>query len=70
MEQTPELFKLNEVDRSVLFWLIDRVKSKAIKSWIAYIEEEYKRKSITINANLLFEEALTLRQKQSVDMNE
>lgn len=70
MKQTSEFLKLSEVDRSVLFWLIDRVKSKAIKSWITYIEEEYKRKSITISADLLFEEALALHEKQFVDVNE
>ena len=67
MEQTTEFFKLNEIDRRVFFWLIDRVNIKAIKSWIDYIEEEYAEKSITINADLLFNEVLELRKKHSVE---
>ena len=67
MEQKLEFFKLNEIDRRVFFWLIDRVNIKAIKSWTDYIEEEYAEKSISINADLLFKEVLELRPKQSVN---
>jgi len=67
MEQKLEFFKLNEIDRRVFFWLIDRVNIKAIKSWTDYIEEEYAEKSISINADLLFNEVLDLRKKHSVE---
>lgn len=63
-QQTLEFFKLDEIDRKVFFWMIDHAKAKAIKSWLTYIEGEYKRKQIAINADKLFTEAKALIDQQ------
>jgi len=56
-EKDLEFFKLDLVDRLVLIWLIENVDVAAIKSWIAYVKTDYKRrKSIDIDAERLFHE--------------
>lgn len=58
MEQDrPEFFLLDEIDRKVLFWLMDHAEPNAIKSWTEFVAEDYKRrKAITINCEKLFRE--------------
>jgi len=52
-----EFFKLDEIDRKVLVWLISHVPQKSLLAWIDYIAEEYKlHKSISINTELLLQE--------------
>ena len=60
-----ELFKLDEIDRDVLFWLISHVKMRSVKCWIEYIEGEYRRKQIIIDSDQLFNEALSLLENHS-----
>jgi hypothetical protein len=60
-----ELFKLDEIDRKVFFWLLVRVKMKAVRNWIDYIETEYRRKRIAINSVNLFNEGLSLLENYS-----
>lgn len=52
-----EFFKLDEIDRKVLFWLINNVPQNSVKAWIEYINQDYvKRKSVSINTEKLLEE--------------
>lgn len=67
-QQQSEFFKLDEIDRKVFFWLI-YVKAKSIRSWIFYIETEYKRKQISIDSNLLFNEAIELLQNETAQLD-
>ncbi|HTJ51283.1 MAG TPA: hypothetical protein VL443_17605 [Cyclobacteriaceae bacterium] len=67
-ENALELFKLDEIDRKVFFWLLVRVKMKAVRSWIDYIEVEYQRKRIAINSNYLFNEGVSLLENYSKNM--
>ena len=54
-EERPEFFKLDETDRRVLIWLMTRVKPKAIKNWIDFIADDYKRRNaIIIDTQKLF----------------
>ena len=56
-EKDLEFFKLDQIDRLVLIWLIENVEPSAIKSWINFIAEDYKRrKSIEIDTEKLFYE--------------
>jgi len=53
-----EFLKLDETDRKVLLWLIDHVQPNAIKSWIAFIGEDYsRRKGVQIDKDRLFKES-------------
>ena len=53
-----EFFKLDEIDRKVLFWLVDHVKLNAVRSWLDVVGEDYrKRYGIVLNTECLFEEA-------------
>ncbi|HEY8935540.1 MAG TPA: hypothetical protein VIM65_09990 [Cyclobacteriaceae bacterium] len=63
-----ELFKLDEIDRDVFFWLITHVKMRQVKGWTEYIEAEYQRKKITINSDQLFHEAMSLAENHSKDV--
>ena len=57
MEEKPEFFKLDEIDRRVLIWLMIHVPPKSIKSWIDFIADDYKRqRAIIIDARKLFME--------------
>lgn len=52
-----EFFKLDEIDRKVLIWLLSHVPQKSLLAWIDYIAEEYKlHKSISINIDTLLKE--------------
>ena len=52
-----EFFKLEEVDRLVLIWLMENAEIYMIKSWIKFIAEDYKRRrSVEINVEKLFAE--------------
>ena len=56
-EKDLEFFKLEQIDRLVLIWLIENVEPQAIKSWISFIVDDYKRrKSIEIDPDKLFYE--------------
>jgi hypothetical protein len=53
-----EFFKLDEIDRKVLCWLMDTNPS-SIKSWIEYIKEDYARRlNVKIDGKKLYEEAM------------
>jgi len=52
-----EFFKLDEIDRKVLVWLLSHVPQKSLLAWIDYIAEEYRlHKSISINTQTLLKE--------------
>jgi hypothetical protein len=51
-----EFFKLDPIDRKVLFWLIDNVPVKSLKSWLEYIAREYKDKGIQVDPLRLYDE--------------
>lgn len=55
-EQTPEFFKLDDIDRKVLAWLTKHVKPNSVKSWIEFITQDYKRRGILIDSERLFNE--------------
>jgi hypothetical protein len=46
MQNEPlEFFKFDAVDRKVLFWLMDHVNERNLKSWMEYIAGEYREKA-------------------------
>jgi type II secretory pathway component PulM len=52
-----EFFKLDEIDRKVLVWLLSHVPQKSLLAWIDYIAEEYRlHKSTSINTQTLLKE--------------
>ena len=55
MEQRPEFFKLNEIDRKVLAWLLKQAP-QGVKGWVTFIADEYKRKGVKIDEKRLLEE--------------
>jgi hypothetical protein len=61
MEDKPEFFKLDAIDREVLFWIMTHA-SKSLSSWIDYIVLEYGKKMIYIDAEKLYKEALEKEQ--------
>lgn len=49
-QEKDEFFKLEGIDRKVLFWMMDNSR-EAIISWIAYVADDYKnRKHVQIDA--------------------
>jgi len=59
-----EFFKLDEIDRKVLLWLITHAP-KWVKGWIEYAAEDYKRKkSIHIDVEKMY------RETQDAEMNQ
>lgn len=65
-----EFFKLDEIDRKVLLWLLSHVPQRSVSAWIDYIADEYKlRKSIHINVEKLnleiVEEELNISRQDS-----
>ena len=53
-----EFFKLDEIDRKVLCWLMDK-HPNSIKSWIEFIKEDYARRlNVKIDGKKLLEEAM------------
>lgn len=57
MSARPEFFKLDPIDRKVLFWLMDNVQEKSLKSWMYYIADDYRRnKDIELDAEKLYRE--------------
>jgi len=51
-----EFFKLDSIDKKVLFWMMDNDKD-AIASWTKEITEQYaKRRSVYINPKRLLSE--------------
>jgi hypothetical protein len=51
-----EFFKLNAIDRKVLFWLMDHVHTRNLLSWTEYIAREYLEKGINIDTIKLYNE--------------
>jgi len=52
-----EFFKLDEIDRKVLLWLMEHVPQKSISAWLDYIAEAYRReKSVQLNIERLYDE--------------
>jgi len=57
-----EFFKLDEIDRKVLLWLLSHVPQRSVSAWVDYIASEYKfRKSINIDIEKLHSE---IRQQE------
>lgn len=57
MSDTSELFKLDPIERKVLFWLKDNADMKVVRSWIDYVVEEYRKgRDISIDAEKLYME--------------
>ena len=54
--EKPEFFKLDAIDREVLLWTITHAP-RSLHSWIDYIAAEYKKKSIIIDREKLYNEA-------------
>ena len=49
-----EFFKLDEIDRKVLLWLMGHAPQKSVFAWVDYIADAYKReKSIHLNVERL-----------------
>lgn len=57
MEEKAEFFKLDVIDREVLFWTMTHA-SKSLPSWIDYVVLEYKKKGIFIDGQKLYNEAI------------
>lgn len=54
-----EFFKLDEIDRKVLLWLMDHKSAKTIKGWIEYIASDYKKRRIAdIDPVKLYDETM------------
>jgi len=52
-----EFFKLDEIDRKVLLWLLAHVPQKSVTAWLDYIADAYRReKSVQLNITRLSEE--------------
>lgn len=58
MEQEKlEFFKLDEIDRKVLLWLLSHVPQKSVVAWLEYIAIQYKQeKSILIDIDKVYAE--------------
>ncbi|MBT1688933.1 hypothetical protein [Dawidia soli] len=58
MEQEKlEFFKLDEIDRKVLLWLLSHVPQKSVIAWLEYIAVQYKQeKSILIDIDKVYAE--------------
>ena len=53
MEFESEFFKLDHVDRKLLFWMMDHT-ADAIPSWLEFVTEEYRsKKNIEIDRKRL-----------------
>lgn len=61
-ETTFEIFKLDEIDLRVFFWLVDNERLRhSLTSWLEFICIDYKRRrGISINIARLLEEARLL----------
>lgn len=53
MKNSTEFFKIEEIDRNVMVWLVCESPSR-VKSWLEYLASDYRRKSISIDADKLF----------------
>lgn len=51
----PELTKLDAIDRKVASW-ISINNPTALKSWIDYTQQQYKRQDVSIDSERLFVE--------------
>lgn len=52
-----EFFKLDEIDRKVLLWLLAHVPQKSVIAWIDYVAIEYRQsKAILIDSEKLLTE--------------
>lgn len=52
-----EFFKLDEIDRKVLIWLLSHVPQKSVTAWLDYIADAYKReKAVQLDVIRLSEE--------------
>lgn len=56
-----EFFKLDEIDRKVLLWLMSHKSAKTVRGWIEYVAEDYKkRKAGNIDPIKLYNETLAM----------
>lgn len=56
-EEKLEFFKLEMIDRKVIFWMMDH-SPDAIRSWADQIESDYNRKGKKINRSRLVAEIM------------
>jgi hypothetical protein len=58
MEQEKlEFFKLDEIDRKVLLWLLSHVPQKSVVAWLEYTAVQYKQeKSIQLDLDKIYAE--------------
>lgn len=58
MQSEPvEFFKLDEIDKKVLLWLMSHVSAKSVQSWIDFTAKDYWRtKAIRLDTERLFSE--------------
>ena len=54
--ETLEFFKLDTTDRKVLFWLMDNVPDKSLRSWMEFVAEEYRSRNVFIDVEKLYRE--------------
>jgi len=55
-EDKLEFFKLDTIDRKVLFWIMNNIP-ESIRSWVEHIVIDYKKsKSVEIDRQKLYEE--------------
>jgi type II secretory pathway component PulM len=56
-----EFFKLDEIDRKVLLWLLEHVPQKSVIAWLEYIATQYRQeKSIQIDIDKVYTEVESL----------
>lgn len=56
-EEKLEFFKLEMLDRKIVFWMMDNTPD-AIRSWVEHIELDYYRKGKKINRSKLLDEIM------------
>lgn len=50
-----EFFKLDHIDRKILFWMMDHSPG-AIPSWLEHVKDEYRKKNIDLDYKSLQKE--------------
>lgn len=66
-----EFFKLEEIDRRVLFWIISNERLRAsLASWLEYIYKDYyRRHGLALDISSILNEVTTIIDDKSVMKN-
>jgi hypothetical protein len=72
MEQEKlEFFKLDEIDRKVLLWLLSHVPQKSVIAWLEYTSGQYKQeKSIQLDLDKIYAEVEEYTRNQESTGNQ